>query len=386
MMLRPFFFGCGWFTPGASSVNNDKFIELNPASLHILPIRLMKRTLLFLLLAFSITGAFGQALSANNLFSLAAYPIPKSDNYLARNGFALAGKTTQSDTLLRFYRYKRTKHVAHPDSIFRSITRTDIKDATFITFETESFNEFKHIAAELKNEGFICKQELQAIDTSEILFQNKDKLVRACLKIVEDSIRTYSLMFHKKIFPKAKDIYYADDLLAFTSHEYLVHYFGESNVKRDIYFFSGNEIAKCSVLFLNTNRQVVFIWADEENRCTISSLLFGGQQNLQSSIESGKYVEENNWALKSGVRPGMSLMELRMLNGTDFRFYGGNSPNSGSIIPGDSGKLNFKKEEIILACLNCKDDKFTMAKIINADDSIVEGRILFVLSVILNPM
>ena len=157
-------------------------------------------------------------------------------------------------------------------------------------------------------------------------------------------------------------------------------------MKKDIYFFAGNEIAKCSVLFLNTDRQVVFIWDDEENRCKISSLLLGGQQNLQSSIESGKYVEENSWALKSGIRPGMSLMELRLLNGNDFRFYGGSSPNSGSVIPGETGKIDFKKEEVILACLNCKDEKFTTAKVINADDSIDEGRILFVLSVILNPM
>ena len=192
--------------------------------------------------------------------------------------------------------------------------------------------------------------------------------------------------FCKKRFPKSKDIYYADDLLTFTSHEYLVHYFGEQNVKKDIYFLSGNEIAKCSVLFLNTNRQVVFIWADEQNRCAISSLLFGGQQNLASSKESGKYVEENNWSLKSGIRPGMSLLELRMLNGNDFKFYGGNSINSGSVIPDGVGKLDFKKEEIILACLNCRDDKYSTAKVVNADDSIEEGRILFVLSIILNPL
>ena len=85
-----------------------------------------------------------------------------------------------------------------------------------------------------------------------------------------------------------------------------------------IYFLSGNEIAKCSVLFLNTNRQVVFIWSDEENRCSISSLLFGGQLNLKSSMETGKYVAENNWMLKSGVRPGMSLLQLRILNENDF--------------------------------------------------------------------
>lgn len=346
----------------------------------------MKRIVLFTLLAFSITGGNGQALSAENLFSLSSYSNPKKfDNYLSRNGFAFAGRSVQNDTLLQSYLYKRTKNFSTPDSINRTITRADVKEQTFITFETESFTEIKHLANELKKKGFICTRELAAIDSTMILFQLRDLTVEASLKN-EDTVRKYSLVFHKKVFPKPGDIYYADDLLAFTSHEYLVHYFGENNVKKDIYFFSGNEIAKCSVLFLNTDRQVVFIWGDEENRCKISSLLLGGQQNLQSSIESGKYVEENSWALKSGIRPGMSLMELRLLNGTDFRFYGGSSPNSGSVIPGETGKIDFKKEEVILACLNCKDDKFTMAKVINADDSIDEGRILFVLSVILNPM
>jgi hypothetical protein len=130
---------------------------------------------------------------------------------------------------------------------------------------------------------------------------------------------------------------------------------------------------------------VVFIWADQENRCTISSLLFGGQLNLKSSLESGKYVAENNWVLKSGVHPGMSLLQLRILNGKDFSFYGGNSVTAGTVIPEDGGKLDFKKEEIVLGCLNCNDDKFNNARVITADESIDEGRVFFILSIALNP-
>ncbi len=344
----------------------------------------MKTSFTFIFLLIVTTAIKAQPISADNLFTLTSYSPSKCDNYLARNGFAFTGQSSESDTLIRRYQYRRTKKFTHTDSITRSVLRADVKDDTYITFETVSRDEFKKISAQLKASGFSCKQEDAAIDSAELLFQNQALSVRASLK-TEDTISTYSLLFHKKSFPRAKDIFYADDLLTFTSHEYLVHYFGEQNVKKDIYFFSGSEIAKCSVLFLNTNRQVVFIWGDEENRCNISSLLLGGQQNLQSSLESGKYVEENNWALKSGVRPGMSLMELRMLHGSDFRFYGGSSPNSGSVIPGSEGKIDFKKEEVILACLNCKDDKFTTAKVVNADDSIQEGRILFVLSVIVNP-
>ncbi len=345
----------------------------------------MKKILLSVIICLLVFVTRGQVFSVENLFTLTAYPASKFDSYLSRNGFAFMGKETQNDTLLKLYDYRRTRQFKNNDTIPRSLTRADIKENTLITYTTTSLAEYKNMKSQLKKTGFYCNQPETNDYNSPILYQKKDLTVTTLIQ-KEDTINRYSLQVQKKIFPKAKDIYYADDLLTFTSHEYLVHYFGEKNVKKDIYFLAGNEIAKCSVLFLNTNRQVVFIWQDEENRCTISSLLFGGQQNLKSAVESGKYVEENNWALKSGIRPGMSLLELRMLNGDDFRFYGGNSVNSGSVIPDNKGKLDFKKEEIILGCLNCRDDKYSTAKVVYADDSIVEGRILFVLSVILNPL
>ena len=341
----------------------------------------MKKSLSFIILLLAIVEIHGQPLTVDKLFSVGILPQLKFDKYLSGIGFIPIGKENIKDSLITLYDYRRSRKFSNIDSIRRSIIRKDIKDNTLITFNTVSLTEYSNLKLQLKNKGFFCNRE--DVDSPSI-YQNKDLSVVSSV-YVEDTTKWYSLQFHKKIFPKAKDIYYADDLLTFTSHEYLVHYFGEKNVKKDIYFLSGNEIAKCSVLFLNTNRQVVFIWEDEENRCTISNLLFGGQQNLKSSQESGRYIEENHWALKSGIRPGMSLAELRLLNGDDFRFYGGNSVNSGSVIADNKGKLDFKKESIILGCLNCRDEKFTMANVIHADDSLDEGRILFVLSVIINP-
>ncbi|MEP7142111.1 MAG: hypothetical protein ABI707_04530 [Ferruginibacter sp.] len=345
----------------------------------------MKAIVSFVILFSFALVTCGQVLSVENIFTIMSFSTSRFEKQLSEKGFAFSGKEHQNDTILRMYDYRRTKNFKLIDTISRSITSAEIKDGSFITYETVSLDEFRNMKTQLKKAGFYCNHG-NVDDTSlSLLFQNKDMSVRTFTR-KEDTVRRYSLQFYKKIFPRAKDIYYANDLLTFTSHEYLVYYFGEKNVKKDIYFLSGNDIAKCSVLFLNTNRQVVFIWADEENKCAISSVLLGGQLNLKSAMETGKYVAENNWVLRSGVRPGMSLLQLRMLNGNDFRFYGGNSANSGSVIPENNGKLDFKKEEIILGCLNCNDDKFATAKVINADDSIEEGRILFVLSVILNPL
>jgi hypothetical protein len=80
----------------------------------------------------------------------------------------------------------------------------------------------------------------------------------------------------------------------------------------------------------------------------------------------------------------MTLYELRKLNESDFKFFGGRSPNTGSIIPDKNGKIDFKKLDIILGCINCDDNKFSSATEINADDALADGRIVFVLSVSIN--
>lgn len=336
-----------------------------------------------MLLYFHALACCGQVLPLEDIFSISSLSTTRLDNYLGRSGFTFAGRDIKNDTLLRMYTNRR-RGFNDSGFISRGVTRADIRDESFITFTTASAAEFIALKAQLKNGGFYCNRQQSDTGLSPAMYQRKDRSVRTFL-IYEDGTVAYALQFHKKIFPRSKDIYYANDLLTFTSHEFLVSYFGEKNVKKDNYFFAGDQITRCSVLFSNTSRQVVFIWSDEENQCGISSLLVGGQQNLKSSLESEKYVEQNNWALKSGVRPGMSLQQLRILNGNDFRFYGGNSNNSGSVIPDSQGRLDFKREEIILGCLNCSDDKYARAKVVNADDSIEEGWILFVLSIILSP-
>lgn len=343
----------------------------------------MKTTLVITLLCLSAAASFGQALSLDNLCNLTAYSTSKFNKFLNGKGFAYVGNDQKDELPVRKYEYRRTRQFKDNDSINRCVTTTDLGVRNRLTYETVSKDEFKALKMALKQEGFFSN-EPESGDSSQ-LFQHHEFTVQTSCYLA-DSIYWYSLQFNKKIFPSPKDIYYADDLMTFSSHEYLSYYFGEKNVKKDIYFLAGNDLAKCSVLFLNTNRQVVFIWADELNRRTITNLLFGGQQNLKSTVESGKFVQENNWVMKSGVRPGMSLEELRMLNGANFLFCGGNSATTGSVIPGDKGKLDFKKQEIILACLNCRDDRFQEAKMVDADECIFDGRILFVLSVNLNQL
>lgn len=343
----------------------------------------MKKILSSISCCFLLAVSQGQALSVDELFNLGSVAVNKIDTWLSRKGFGVAGKGNLDDTMVKLYDYRRTRHFQEVDSITRSLKLTTVKDEGFATYTTASRNEYESILIKLKADNFIGLEPDSA--NAPQFFQHNDLTVQTYVA-TEDSITNYSLQFYKKKFPGARDIHFAEDLLTFTSHEYLVYYFGQKNVKKDIYFFAGNDLAKCSVLFINTNRQVVFIWGDQQNRCKVASILLGGQQNLKSTQESESYVRENAWVLRSGVRPGMSLPELRKLNQNDFWFYGGNSNNTGCIIPNDNCKLDFKREEIVLSCLNCNDEKFTTARMVNSDESIREGKILFVLSVVLYPL
>lgn len=328
----------------------------------------------------------GQVVSWDNLLSMVNMAKPKLTVYITKKGFAYSGKDEIKDTLLsRFYYIKlQNKKDKIIDSTIRVLFTGDIKETALISYQTTSYAEFDELLTAMKKDGFYCNTPAAAAQTEPVLFQHNDITVRTFFSVT-DSIKNYALQVQKKILPNPKDVNFGDDLLAFNSHEYLSYYFGKNNVKNDIYFLSENEVVRCSVLFLNTNRQVVYIWKDDVNKCTIDHLLFGGQQKLESLKQNDNFIAENNWILKSGIHAGMSLFELRRLNENDFKFYGGNAANSGLVLQHNTGKLDFKKENIILGCMNCNDKNFSSAAIINADDAIADEKILFVLTIALNP-
>ncbi len=332
-----------------------------------------------------------QQLSADNMLKWLSLSEKKLENQLKNNEFLRSGTSLLTETTIKLYKGRQQYGKNNPqqlDSTRRYVLSTKYKAAITLTYQTTVIDEYKRMLADLKKAGFhsFAKKDAPEVAwTDSILYQHNEYTATA-YAITEDSLTLYSILFSRKDFPAAEEIYYGEDLLQFSSHEYLLYYFGEKNVKKDVYYFSGNEIANCSVLFINTNRQVIFIWVDEVNKRTIANLLFGGQQKLKSQIDYDRYVAENNWQLKSGVHAGMSIYELRNLNENNFNFYGGNAINSGLILGEINGKIDFKRESIILGCMNCQDDTYRSTAVMNADDAIADGRILFVLSVVLYPL
>lgn len=346
----------------------------------------MKKLLLFLYLVLVNYVAIGQQVSAAvNITELSYAAKQKFDGYMARKSFAFIGTDYKGDTIQRNFEYKFVKGKG-PDSIpvERSVTSLSTKEDFSFIYRTASTNEFRKIRDDIKKEGFFCNQEKDSLTAPVLMYQHNDVTVCISSKTI-DTLTEYSFLVRKQELPKPKEISFAEDLAVFNSHECLRFYFGEQNVKKDIYYLSEGRVGKCSVIFANTNRQVVFLWSDAVNNFGLAKIYIGGQLMAETNLQYENNIPENLWRLKSGVRPGMSLYQLRKLNDAAFNFNGGNSKNSLMIATDSTGKLDFKNESIILGCMNCTDPAFLRKTVINSDDAIQDERILFVNTIILAP-
>ncbi len=350
----------------------------------------MKRRLLFIILLILVSGNFyGQTRAVLNLAEASTFTKQKFESYVSKKGFAYSGSSYKADTIAKDYNFRAYGKNKIKDSVQRlakrALTIFNTKEGFCFTYRTTSVEECKKIKNDIKEEGFFCYQEVDSVSAIPQLYQSKDLTINISSKPI-DSLIEYSFFVHKQNFPKAKEIFFAEDMFVFNSHEYLAYYFGEKNVKKDIYYLSEKKIGKCSILFPNTNRQIVFLWGDEANNSKLIRMYVGGQLMAESSLGYNQSVAENIWQLKSGVTPGMSLYQLRKLNDAAFNFYGGNSANTGLILEENKGKINFKNERIILGCMNCNDAAFYKKTIVNSDEAIEEDRILFVLTIVIDPV
>ncbi len=345
----------------------------------------------FLLIFFWVilsTSARSQDLPADKLLDMLSVSLPKIQSQLTGRKYVLAGAETSGDTTFKFYEYRPSSATRkkQADATTRKLIISLLKNTSTLTYQTSSEAEYKKIVGSLKKDGFHCEYENDSsFKPASYVYQHELYSAEACMKNA-GGIDCYSITFFKKIFSPTNTLQTAEELLEFTSHEYLVHYFGEKNVKKDLYYFADNDIVNCSVLFINTKRQVIFVWKDGLNRRRVSNLFFGGQHNLKSQQTYESVIAENAWMLKSGLRIGMPLIELRTLNDNNISFCGGKAPNPGLILPESTGRIDFSGADVILGCNNCTDDKFLAARQLNSDKALDDGRILFVLSIVLYPV
>ena len=342
----------------------------------------MRGFLLFIVVLFITSDLHSQEFSAKDFLFASSLPGKKFESYLSKKKFMPSGSRSKNDTVVNIYSAKEGKKKKDTLRIKRSIEAFQTKNSLSFTYFTSLKDEYLENLRALKEKGFYCGNEN---DTIAILFQKKELSVMASVNTGPEGDTLYSLFFKHQELPLPESIQFAEDLLQFYSHEYLVSVFGEKNVIKDLYYFSEKEISKCTVLFPKTSRQAVFIWEDEENFCKPSSLIIGGNMNTGSSANYDGVIDENVWHSKEGVYSGMSLHTLMKLNGTSFKFYGKNTAAPYMIVPENTGILNFKKNRIVLGCLNPTSSQILNNSTVSADEILSDNLGIYVFMIMLLP-
>lgn len=301
-----------------------------------------------------------------------------------KKGFLPGGRSFQDDGVMVTFFEKKSNDEKDTVHINRSIDLYKKGDTWCFALHTSSFDEYLDGQNRLKQAGFFYINSKDTVsnskDTSLMtaeLFQKRNITVQASSGVTDDET-VHTFLLQKKELPNPDNIRYAEDLLKFDSHEHLVSVFGENNVKKDFYFFSEKELKNCSVLFGNSNRQVVFIWDDENNLNKLSFIMISGVLPTASTIEYDGNISQNAWTLKNGIYSGMRVKNLLELNENDFKFYGIDSEFSLMVEPVKTGNIDFKKIGIVLNCFNCNGPVLLNKPKVSATDAVDNSLALYV--------
>ena len=344
----------------------------------------MRGSVLFLISFLLVCNAHSQEFSAKDFLFASSVSSKKLEGYLTKHHFLPGGSTFKDGnqvSIYRFYKPQKNKKKKDTLNITRAIEIFRTKNNFSFTYITSLKKEFDESRLELKDLGFFCGNEK---DTVSSLFQRKNITVLArTLRSKDDTL--YSIAINQQELPLLETIQFAEDLLQFYSHEYLVGVFGESNVIKDLYYFSEKDVAKCSVLFPKTSRQAVFIWEDNVNLCKPAYVIIGGNMNASTISNYDGVIGENVWNSKAGIYSGMSLNSLMRLNGNSFKFYGKNSSSPYMIVPENTGAINFKTNRVVLGCLNPSGSRLLNNSTVSADEILSDNLGIYVYMMMILP-
>ena len=342
----------------------------------------MKRILLILILQNFATGnANSQSFTVDDLVTLASLPSKNIDRFMSKKGFELYSSKLDSDTMEASFiaKVKAKKIVIGPK---RSVDINLGNDSKYFTLHTSALNEYQEGEQRLIKSGFFYDKQKDVSKEPSMLFQKGNITIQATSG-VQDGIPQYTFKLKEKEIPSA--IMYAEELLQFDSHEFLISFFGGQNVKKDMYFFSEKELKKCSVLFSGTPRQAVFVWGDENNLDNLSYILVGNVLPTAGAEKNNALTGNNEWQFQNGIHPGMPIKELLKINEMDFHIYGNESELAFMVKPGENGRIDFKKTAIMLSCSDCDGNKMFDQKVVSALDVAKANIPMHVYDVIIYP-
>ncbi len=338
-----------------------------------------KLLLILIFQAFFVCLVRAQSFTVDDLVTLASISPKKFDDYMKGKGYKPGGRSMQDDAMAFTFFEKR--NVKSADTIFenRTVSLYKKENNYCFAFHTSSRQDYEAGLNYLKTKFYYGEDSGET--TSPLLFQHRNISVEVS-SVVEDDVPMYLFLLKKKELPGA--VSFAEDLLNFDSHEELVSFFGEHNVQKDVYYFSEKKLRKCSVLYGNSNRQVVFVWDDEVNLYKLSYILISGIIPTENAVPFNDNISRNKWKFKSGIYSGMSVRDLLQLNGKDFTFYGIESEFSMMVAPENTGNIDFRKTGIMLTSLDGGPALLRKQKV-SATDAIENHIALHVFYIMLNP-
>lgn len=347
----------------------------------------MRTFLAVFFLAVTFQTVQAQQFYADDLLKMLSLTSEKAEVTVQKKGYLFSAEETKGDTAYKTFIVRIPYKKRKKEFTDRNISIGQVKEEPVIIYNTTKADDFLKIKVALEKKHYSVSGLFTGCPPLFFIFRNKEYTITS-QTFKQDTLTWYSLCFHKKKLPAKQDIHYAEDLLQFDSHEYLTAVFGTEHLKSDLYYFSDEEVSKCSVLFPNTPMQVVFIWEDELNFRKLSSVIIGGRDEMRkpSDPKTEIIVSENKWRFHHNIYLGMSLQQMRTIHGENFDFFGANSKYTGLIRPNKTGTISFNKHHFLLGCLNCKESQeFRKKEIISADEAARKGLILFLSSVVLIP-
>lgn len=308
----------------------------------------MKRSLPFVLLLLSLfAGAQKRDFDLGDLVHSVSVPDEKLSSYVTKIGFK-SNKLTALDPEQPQFINKHNK-----EKIQRFLTRHNTGEGATVAFQTSSEHEYRLLKQDLLEHQF-TRIEGTPADREE--FQKENIIITAYPPSGVDS--NYRIQIDQKAMPLPTELVYAEDLLAFNSHEYLVSVFGRPNVRKDSFYFSEKEFTTCSVLFPNTFSQAVFLWEDGRNFRNASFIIIGERWDQDQAFLNTQGAAQNKWKSRSGVFIGMSLSDVVKVNDFPIEIFGWSSDNPGYAARNNKGKLDFRRMGLQFLCLDCKEDRY----------------------------
>jgi len=346
----------------------------------------MKKLLLIFLSQIFVSGiTFSQSFTIDDLLALPYMPPKNIDHFMDKNGFSIRSSFYRYDTMMVTSFFEKIKSKSKDSVAKRSVEIYKKNDTACYVFHTSSLNEYLNGQKQLIKAGFFYDNKKDLTKAATMLFQKKNITILTKPDLKDEKLQ-YTFLLQKKELPDPNSIQFAEDLLIFNSHEYLVSFFGEKNVKKDLFYFSDKELRKCSVLFGYSSRQAVFVWGDENNLCDLTYILVS---NIIPTVSAEKYsgvISMNEWEMENGIRLGMSVKELLILNEKEFKFYGNQSELAFMVKPDDSGKIDFRKTVVMLTCNDCNNDRLFDKLLVNAVDAAVENLPMHINGLVLLPV